>query len=47
MKQKSWFRKNIEPTWLIHGRQLRAAPPLSPTSTVDEKAHEIGEKEVC
>lgn len=24
-----------------------AAPPLSPTSTVDEEAHEIGEKEVC
>lgn len=25
----------------------RSAPPLTPTSTVDEKAHEIGEREVC
>lgn len=26
---------------------LSLSPSLSPTSTVDEKAHEIGEKEAC
>lgn len=39
--------RNIDSTWLNLEKRLQAVPPLSPTSTFDEKAHETGEKKAC
>lgn len=45
--RKSGFCNYVEPTWPNPENQLQTAPLLSPTSIVDEKAHEIGEKGAC